>query len=61
MNKSDEYLKIDSFNVGEQIELFNEKEILSIFQKCKFWYGWTIWTYVTDEKIRLIFKNCKLQ
>ena len=49
MNKSDEYLEIDSFNVGEQIELFNKIEVWSIHQKCKFWYGWTNWTFVTDE------------
>jgi hypothetical protein len=50
---TDEYLKIESFDMGEQIELFNKIEIWSIFQKCKFWYGWTNWTFVTYEYLKI--------
>ena len=36
-------------------------EIWSILQKCKFWYCWTDWTFVTDEYLKIRSSNLGVQ
>ena len=35
----------------------NKIDIWSILQKCKFWYHWTNWTFVTDEYLKIRRSN----
>ena len=45
--------KLEALIWVTKLNFCNKIEIWSIYQKCKFWYGWTNWTFVTDEYLEI--------
>mgnify|MGYP007022689835 CR=1 FL=1 len=49
--------KLEALIWVNKMNFCNKIDILSILQKCKFWYHWTNWTVVTDEYLKISSSN----